>query len=135
MAKTILCRLTVAQREKLVEHAAGPIPFVTGRPRGDNTNATILALVRYGLLNTLPQNARWTQTELSLTGREIAVKILAGYADALVAAGALEASAIAERPLAILRRLRRDGKTLGESPESPGIDPGTPPGEALFTLE
>lgn len=125
--KPLLSNLSIAQREKLVEHVPGPIEFIAARRRGDQTNSTILCLVSYGLLKTGPQHSiRWTHTELTLAGREIAAKILAGYAEALVAAGALDASVFAERPLVALRRLKREGRFLphepGEVPEAEELD-------------
>lgn len=130
-------KLSSVQRRKIIEHVPGRLPIIRDAWRHKIKDYLVVdALRRLGLVAAIPQSSAFpTHTELTTAGREVAAKILAECAEMLVDAGALDVSVFAERPLAILRRLRREGKTLGESPESPGIDPGTAPGGAFFTLE
>lgn len=120
-------RLSVAQRSKLVEHVPGPVPIIRSEAHKIKDYLVVDALRRLGLVQIIPpQSARPTHSKLTNAGREAAAKILAECADMLVAAGALDESIFAERPLAVLRRLKRDGGLLpheaGEVAEAEELD-------------
>lgn len=105
--------LSAPLRELLLRHVHGPVPIEYRNTRTDKTHAARAALIRRELLFPLPMNTtRPVETELTAKGRDAVAKILAQAADALVAAGALDASVFAERPLAVLRRLKFSGALL-----------------------
>lgn len=119
--------LSTPLRAFLLRHVHGPVPIEYGNARTDKTYAARAALIRRQLLLPLPKNTiRPVETELTVKGRDAVAKILAQAADALVAAGALEESVLAERPLIVLRRLKHSGAFLpneaSEVPEPEELD-------------
>ena len=133
----LVSRLSVVQRRKIVEHVHGPVPVIRSKSQKVKDFLVVDALRRLGLVQAIPPgSSRPTHSELTLAGREAAAKILAECADMLVAAGALDESVFAERPLAVLARLRAEKAAAG--PEAPETAPESPaPGArgALFPLE
>lgn len=119
--------LSAPLREFLLRHVHGPVPIEYRNTRTDKAHAARAALIRRELLLPLPPNTiRPVETELTIKGRDAVAKILAQAADALVAAGALDESVFAERPLAVLRRLKHGRALLpneaSEVPEAEELD-------------
>ena len=108
----IIDSLSAPLRQLLLRHIHGPVPIEYRNTRTVKTHAAAAALIRRKLLIQLPVNTiRPIETELTVAGREAVARILAQAADALVAAGALDQSVFAERPLLVLRRLKH-GRAL-----------------------
>lgn len=123
----LLKKLSTVQRAKIVEHVPGPVPIIRTEPHKIKDYLIVEALRRLDLVAMIPKRSNFpTHSELTAAGREAAAKILADCADMLVAAGALDESIFAERPLAVLRRLKRDGGLLpheaGEVAEAEELD-------------
>lgn len=101
-----LRRLSVAQREELVNHVAGAQPFTVG-PRGDGARMfCVRKLIELGLIKG-DHRERPRFTHITDAGREAAAAILGEYADALVQAGCLEARL---RPIDLVELIKQDGE-------------------------
>jgi len=109
-----ISELTKAQRNVLLEHIDGPIPLErNGLDRKNSFRIhTINYLLGKGLLRNGTHDA-FTQRPRALclteAGREVVAAILAGYAEALIAAGCLEPGFLS--PLKILERLKTERKS------------------------
>ena len=86
---SIARNLTIIQRNCLIAHVNGPQPFLTNDAR-----PTKRSLIEYGLLRApcggQPRVSRPKELVLSELGREVVCIVLGQYAEALIAAGALE---------------------------------------------
>lgn len=104
----LMKNLSTVQRSKLVEHVPGPVPVIRSDRNKINDYLIVDALRRLGLVSMIPrQSSIPTHSQLTPSGREAAAKILAEWADALVAMGALEA-----RPIEIVQYLKRNSRLL-----------------------
>lgn len=116
ITKAFVRRLSVVQREVLIEHVAGAKAVVVSK-QGDEGYSTVLKLISLQLVRG-DHHHRPRFTMLTEAGREAAAMVLAEYADALVAAGCLEP---ALRPLDLARMLRdtRDEMRVARMPARP----------------
>lgn len=93
-------KLTMLQRNLLIDHIDGEVDVVLSDPHKTQTRNAMMVL---GLLRGTPSQAnRPRATVLTERGRMAVAMILGDYADALVRAGLLEQ----ENPLLVLQRLK-----------------------------
>jgi hypothetical protein len=106
-------KLTIPQRNMLVDHIDGPVDMTLTDPRiiqGRNT------LIDQGLLQTSPPQAvRPRITILTELGRMALAAILAEYADALVRAGFMDLLDASEK----MKRLQSNNEQLFERQRDP----------------
>jgi hypothetical protein len=105
-----VAKVSGAQRKMLLAHLDGPVDVDVSQD-----GKTRWTLIQRGLITadaaTPYRPARPKSTRITDRGRQVVAYVLAEYADALVAAGYLDAETPPETPLQILRRLRAEGKT------------------------
>lgn len=113
-------RLSVLQREMLIDHIDCIVPIDRRDTRSDHAGVTRNWLIANKFLKCHPTSTyRPTGTSLTEDGRAAVCIILGDYADALVRAGLLELDD--ESPLEVLRRMRvvRTGMSRGLASHRP----------------
>lgn len=100
--REIVKRLTVHQREALVAHVPGPVPVDRRCPSSEAQarRKSTKVLMDRELVRGDSNDDHPKQTRLTESGREAAAIVLAGYAEALVKAGCLEAMPVSLSPTA-----------------------------------
>lgn len=102
-------RLSNQQREMLIDHIDRSVPINNQTFARGGAHATRDTLITHKLLKGMPSGAsRPLNTVLTEDGRMAVALILAGYADALVAAGLLEDPSTGERPIEVLKRMKAE---------------------------